>query len=126
MNSRIGSRIGNRSSQLVATVLTLTILAPLLAAGLAAASAPCCANCPPPVSATQAAPCHGSLFLSCCDDVATAPEAYAKRYESRIVGVSNSLVRVWVNEETRHVLPQVPAELAWLTSALRRSVVIRT
>ncbi len=125
MNRRIGSGIGNRTSQRVATVLTLTILAPLLAAGLAAAS-PCCADCPPPVSATQAAPCHGSLFLSCCDDVTTAPEADAKRYESRIVGVSNSVVRVWVNEKTRHVLPRVPAELDWLTSALRRSVVIRT
>ena len=123
---RIGSRAGNRARQLVAAILTFSILAPLLAAGVAAASTPCCADCPPPVSATEAAPCHGSLFLSCCDDVATMPQADTMRYESHSACSSNTAVHVFGNQKPCLVPPQAPSELAWLTSALRRSVVIRT
>lgn len=123
---QIRSTTSNQATRLLATFLTLSILAPLLSAGVAAASELCCAECPEPVSAAQAAPCHGSLFLSCCDDVATAPKADNQRCESRSLAVSGSVLRVVDSDNPSHVVPRHPAEVAWLTSALRRSVVIRT
>jgi hypothetical protein len=126
MDLGIGSRTGKRSSRLVAAFLTLSILAPLFAAGIAAASESCCLDCPPPVSAAQEAPCHGSLLLSCCDDVATAPEADTNRVESRIISDSRCVVESGGSAPASHVGLRPGPELAWLTSALRRSVVIRT
>ena len=114
-----------RTKRLVSTLLVISMVAPLLFGSAAAASTePCCPACPPPVETPANEPCHGSLLLVCCDDVATAPTAANAQLDPPS---THALVSAPVAIEHPAFAPSAPspADLAWKTSALQRSVILR-
>ena len=114
-----------RPRRLISALLVILMVAPLLVASAAAATpAPCCPDGRPP--AEVPAPCRGSLLLVCCDDIATAPESDCPRTDppsasSFVVPTSSGEVGLQEGE----ALLFHDLKLSWLSSALRRSVVLR-
>ncbi len=118
--------MASRIRRLTAALALAALVAPLVAATGAVAQDPdCCPGCPSPDTTQEAAPCHGTPLLTCCDDVATSPDG--KRAQTNKL----PLVVEALPTPTSSVEPS-PArfvrlgdDLRWRASPLRLSVVLR-
>lgn len=112
--------------RLSAALLIAALVAPLLAATGAFAQEPdCCPDRPAPETAQEAAPCHGTPLLHCCDDVATAAHAKSVQLnEPSLVAAALPTADASVEAGLARFAP-LPDDLRWRTSRLRRSVVLR-
>jgi hypothetical protein len=117
--------VGTRARKLLAALLIAALVAPLVAASAAFAQGPGCPDCPPPASSPDAAPCHGTPLLYCCDDVATARGGNKiQPNKPPLVAVALPSVAVSVGASPPCLAP-LPDDLRWRASPLRLSVVLR-
>lgn len=106
-------------------LLAISMVGPLLVASAdAATSMPCCPSESPAESAPDSQPCNGSLLLVCCDDLAVTPQSDNPR-----VDLPNT-ASILVEPPVVHIVqlvdsPRVHTNLTWLSTARRRSVVLR-
>ncbi len=118
--------MASRTRRLLAALLIAAFVAPLVAAaGAFARDADCCPDCPPPETAQDTAPCHGTPLLYCSDDVATVSNGKNVQLNKPLleaVALASVAASVEVNP-TR--LAPLPDDLRWRASPLRLSVVLR-
>ena len=118
--------MAGRSRRLTPALSLVALLAPLVAAAGAFAQDPdCCPGCPPPKTTQEAAPCHGTPLLTCCDDVATAPDV--KRVQpNKLPLVAEALPTATSSVEVSPArFAPLGDDLRWCASPLRLSVVLR-
>ncbi len=118
--------MATRTRRLIAALSIAALVAPLIAATGAFAQDPaCCPDRPPLERAEDTAPCHGTPLLTCCDDVATAPEG--KRVQPNklpLVALALPTFAASVGASPARLVP-LPDDLRWRASPLRLSVVLR-